>query len=361
MSAPRIALVVLFFPRPPGADELLPSGLRTPLLCTGYASCSRQGLLARGATRPHKGTSYWNMYTGTKLHELRRVPARHDQRACPTSAPSPASGTPATGAPRWRRSPTLRPVVGSVAWWGRTGQPRRVCREGRVVDRGLGVGVQLERRLRLAQESRSPGRAGPTGSSTSRTSVCSRTPRRPTPAAPPPSASVADTLRSASGTVDGQQVRLPVEPPTARTSPARRPNPYTDGRRRGAGTSRSTVTASRQRLPGLGGTASSAAAEVDPGTQSNPGHAVGRPGRGARLTKPLTASPGAWAPTPSSFSYQWTVDGAAVGGATSATFVPSGRPTPGFAVKVSVTGSRWRATPPARSTSPAVTVYAGRP
>ena len=75
-----------------------------------------------------------------------------------------------------------------------------------------------------------------------------------------------------------------------------------------------------------------------------------------KVASKLTAVPGAWAPTPVAFKYQWYVDGAAISGATASTYsLPSAQL--GKSITVKVTGSKTGYTSVAK-TSAAVVVAA---
>ncbi|GAB4004158.1 hypothetical protein [Nocardioides ultimimeridianus] len=72
----------------------------------------------------------------------------------------------------------------------------------------------------------------------------------------------------------------------------------------------------------------------------------------------LTANPGAWSPTPS-FSYQWSVDGTPVPGATAATYAP-GSADLGKAVTVAVTGALSGYVTTTKASAPTAAVTTGQ-
>jgi hypothetical protein len=102
-------------------------------------------------------------------------------------------------------------------------------------------------------------------------------------------------------------------------------------------------------------TAASATDPTPPVNQTAPA-VTGTPRVGATLT----ASPGGWVPTPSSYTYAWLRDGVPVSGANAATYVPSGTDLGHrLVVAVTATGSGGTSATPAVS-APTAPVAVGR-
>ena len=81
---------------------------------------------------------------------------------------------------------------------------------------------------------------------------------------------------------------------------------------------------------------------------------IGTPKVGATLT----ANPGAWAPSPVTFAYQWFRSGTAISGATASTYVPTGTDY-GKTMSVRVTGSKAGYTTVAKTSAASAPVAAG--
>jgi surface antigen len=344
VSRSRFALAVLFF-----AALLVPTApahAAYTMLCTGYASCTDKGYSSSGYSA-HKGTSYWNMYTGTNCtnYVAYRLVTTNGM---PNKRPKAGVGNAQDWGTAMASVTDSRPSVGSVAWWGRTG--RHVAYVEKVVS-STEVWVS-ESNWSGAFDWRKITKSGsgwPDGFIHFSDQVLKNT-ARPTLGGTP---TVGEALSPSVGkwtvmgnkyvyqwTADGKAI-------AGATAKSYTPTPAVVGKDLAL-----KVTASRSGWDS--GTASSTASEVQPGTV-----APGTPSvsGSARVDEPLTASPGVWSPTPTTFSYQWSVAGTPVAGATSTTFVP--RPADaGRAVNVSVTGVRTGYVP-AASTSPAVTISAG--
>ncbi|AZZ56831.1 fibronectin type III domain-containing protein [Rathayibacter iranicus] len=78
----------------------------------------------------------------------------------------------------------------------------------------------------------------------------------------------------------------------------------------------------------------------------------------ARVGSALSAVPGAWGPSPVTFSYQWKANGTALSGATSSTYRPTGA-TLGKRITVTVTGSKSGYTDASTSSATTSAVVAG--
>jgi len=77
----------------------------------------------------------------------------------------------------------------------------------------------------------------------------------------------------------------------------------------------------------------------------------------AKVGAKVTAAPGSWSATPSSYTYQWKADGKAIAGATASTYVlPAGRLGKKLSVTVTAVKSGWKS---GSATSAAVTVAKG--
>ena len=117
MSHSRIALVVLFF-----AALLVPATpaqASSTVLCTGYTSCSDHGYSHSGYAT-NKGTSYWNMYTGTNCTNYAAY-RLITTNGLPDKRPAPGVGNARDWGTAMASVTDSTPVVGAIAWWGKTG------------------------------------------------------------------------------------------------------------------------------------------------------------------------------------------------------------------------------------------------
>ncbi len=117
MSRSRIALVVLFFAT--ALVPLSPAHAAYTVVCTGYASCEGKGY-SHGGYESHRGTSYWNMYTGTNCtnYVAYRLVTTNGM---PNKRPKAGVGNARDWGTTMSSITDSTPTIGSVAWWGRTG------------------------------------------------------------------------------------------------------------------------------------------------------------------------------------------------------------------------------------------------
>ncbi|WP_157439360.1 CHAP domain-containing protein [Aeromicrobium sp. Root344] len=117
MSRSRVLMVVLFC-----AALLVPISAAQAsysLICTGYTSCADKGYSHSGYAT-HKSTSYWRMYTGTNCtnYVAYRLVTTNGM---PNERPRSGVGNAEDWGFAMASITDSTPVVGSVAWWGRTG------------------------------------------------------------------------------------------------------------------------------------------------------------------------------------------------------------------------------------------------
>ncbi|MFI5426460.1 CHAP domain-containing protein [Aeromicrobium sp. UC242_57] len=117
MSRSPIALAVLLF-----AALLVPASpaqAAYSVLCTGYSSCEGKGY-SHGGYESHKGTSDWNMYTGTNCtnYVAYRLVTTNGM---PNKRPKAGVGNARDWGTTMSSVTDNVPTVGSVAWWGKTG------------------------------------------------------------------------------------------------------------------------------------------------------------------------------------------------------------------------------------------------
>jgi surface antigen len=326
VSRTRVALLVLFF-----AAFLVPS---TPaqatysVLCTGYSTCSDKGFSHSGYSS-HKGTSYWNMYTGTNCtnYVAYRLVTTN---GLPNKRPKPGVGNARDWGTAMASVTNSTPTVGSVAWWGKTGNhvayvEKVVSSTEILVSESNWSGAFDWRRITKS------GSGWPDGFiHFSDLSIANKT--KPSINGTP---TVGVALKASGGVWEPKG------------------NDYqyqwlADGKAVSGATSKTftptaslatkdltvKVTAKRQSYPTA--TATSAAKEVERGTikPTSPPSVAGTP----QVDEPLTAAPGVWSPAATT-TYQWLVDGTAVDGATSATFRP-GPETAGKSVAVRVRANK---------------------
>lgn len=117
MSRSPFALVVLLF-----AALLVPTSpaqAAYTVLCSGYTTCEGKGY-PHGGYASHKGTSYWNMYTGTNCtnYVAYRLVTTNGM---PNKRPKAGVGNARAWGTAMASVTDSVPTVGSVAWWGKTG------------------------------------------------------------------------------------------------------------------------------------------------------------------------------------------------------------------------------------------------
>jgi surface antigen len=319
------------------------------VLCTGYASCASRGYSSSGYDS-HKSTSYWRMYTGTNCtnYVAYRLVSTNGM---PNVRPKAGVGNARDWGTAMSSVTNSTPTVGSVAWWGRTGNHvayiEKVVSASEIwVSESNWSGAFDWRKITKSGSGWPDGfihfadRASSKLTNTSKPTLGS-TPTVGVPLTP----SVGKwTVMGNSYQFQWQADGVAISGATAKSFT---PTPAVVGQDLVL-----QVTASRPSYSA--GTASSAAAEVQPGTL-----APGKPAvKGAgRVGEPLTVSPGSWTPAPARYDYQWLVDGTPVANATSSTFTPR-RGDVGRAVTVRVEGALagYRTT---GTTAPAVTVSPG--
>ena|GEM_PF-412308 len=104
--------------------------------------------------------------------------------------------------------------------------------------------------------------------------------------------------------------------------------------------------------------AAATSAGVGPVTNGTLTSAVPTVAGTAQVGQSLTANPGDWGPQPVQLTYQWSVDGAPVGGATGSMFTPDAT-TAGKTVTVTVTGVRDGYDTASRASNPTTAVIRG--
>ena len=118
MLRSRVALIVLVLA---GAlvTPFAPAQASSTLLCSGYSSCSSKGYSNHGYST-HKSTSYWRMYAGTNCtnYVAYRLVSTNGM---PNTRPHSGDGNAEDWGTTESKITDKKPVVGSVAWWGRTG------------------------------------------------------------------------------------------------------------------------------------------------------------------------------------------------------------------------------------------------
>lgn len=310
MSRTRIAFVVLLF-----AALLVPAApaqAASTVVCTGYSSCDSQGYPHAGYASA-KNTSYWNMYTGTNCtnyvaYRLVTTNGMANKR--------PASGV--GNARDWGTAMSSvtnsTPVVGAVAWWGKTGNHvayiERVVSSSEIwVSESNWSGAFDWRKVTKS------GGGWPDG-------IIHFADR-----------SMANkTVPAISGTV---RVGGAVTASTGTWSPAAEGYSFqwrADGVAIAGATGKDFTPAAAEQGKALTVAVTAARTSYPASTAVSPAVTVA-PGALTPTVSPtisgtlrfggtLTASSGTWSPTVTSFTYQWIVDGADVTGATATTFKP---------------------------------------
>ncbi|AXT84015.1 hypothetical protein C6I20_01605 [Aeromicrobium sp. A1-2] len=316
------------------------------VLCSGYTSCADKGYSNAGYST-HKSTSYWRMYTGTNCTNY--VAYRLVSNGMPNVRPKSGVGNAQDWGFAMASITDSTPAVGSVAWWGRTGHHvayvEKIVSPTEIwVSESNWSGAFDWRKITKS------GSGWPDGFIHFSDRVLENTTRPTIRSTPQVGVALAPSVGkwtvmgnsyAYQWTADGTSI-------SGATTKSYTPTPSVAGKALSL-----QVTASR---PGYSpGTATSASEEVEPG-ELTPG--VPTVDGTGRVDEPLIARPGTWTPTPSTYSYQWSVAGSPVSGAASPTFTP--RPEDnGRAVTVAMTSALagYRST---AATSPApVTVLPG--
>ena len=310
MSRTRIALVVLFFAAL--LVPVAPAQAASTVLCTGYSSCESKGYPHAGYASA-KGTSYWNMYTGTNCtnYVAYRLVTTNGM---PNKRPKSGVGNARDWGTAMASDTDSTPTVGAVAWWGKTGNHvayiERVVSSSEIwVSESNWSGAFDWRKITKS------GGGWPDGF----IHFADKAIVNKTVPAISGTVRVGGPLKASGGTWSPTgntytyQWRADGVPIAGATAKEFTP----DAAQLGKGLS-VAVTATR---PGYSSTtAASAATTVAPGGLT----ATTLPSVGGTLRYggTLTASPGAWSPAATRFTYQWVLDGADVTGATAATFKP---------------------------------------
>lgn len=290
------------------------------VLCTGYSSCTGKGYSHSGY-ESHKGTSYWNMYTGTNCtnYVAYRLVTTN---GLPNKRPKSGVGNARDWGTAMASVTDSTPAVGSVAWWGRTGNhvayvEKVVSSTEILVSESNWSGSFDWRRITKS------GNGWPDGF------IHFSDPKivNETKPAILGSVRVGTTLKASGGV----------------WSPKGNTYSYqwlANGKAISGATEKTftpaysqlekdlTVSVTATRPSYTTAKAVSSAKAVAPGTFDN-AQAPSISGT-PRVDAPLTASAGSWTPTASAYTYQWLADGTAIDGATGSTFVPAaelvGRP-----------------------------------
>ena len=299
------------------------------VLCTGYTSCSSKGYSHAGYSSAQH-TSYWRMYTGTNCTNYvayRLVKTN----GMPNERPRSGVGNARDWGTTMSSITDATPNVGSVAWWGRTGNHvayvEKVVSSSEIwVSESNWSGAFDWRRITKS------GSGWPDG-------FIHFADRQIINTAKPEirgTVKVGSTLTAAGSvwtpkgntyTYSWKSSGAPIAGASAKTftpTPAQLGKPLSV-----------SIRATRPSYPSL--TATSAAVKVAPGTMqaTTPPRITGT----AQVDHTLTASSGAWSPSGSSYAYQWSVGGTAVPGAVTPTFV-LGPEAVGKQVTVKVTAAR---------------------
>ncbi|MRK00606.1 hypothetical protein GEV27_03640 [Aeromicrobium sp. S22] len=323
------------------------------VLCTGYSSCTTKGY-PHGGYESHKGTSYWNMYTGTNCtnYVAYRLVTTNKM---PNKRPKSGVGNARDWGTTMSSITDSKPVVGSVAWWGKTGNhvayvEKVVSSTEIYVSESNWSGSFDWRRITKS------GSGWPDGFIHFADPVTTAPPivneSKPAILSEP---QVGETLKASGGVwspkgntyayqwlADGKAI----SGATAKT--------FTPSYSQLAKDLTVSVTATR---PGYTtAKAVSPARDVVPGTfTSNSAPVVtGVP----RVDSELVASTGGWSPAASAYTYQWLADDTAIAGATSSTFVP-GPAQAGRAITVRVRAAKGGYTAATSTSAPTVAVGPG--
>lgn len=346
MSRSRIALLVLLL-----ASFLVPSTpaqAASTVLCTGYTSCNDKGYPHAGYASA-KDTSYWNMYTGTNCtnYVAYRMVAT---LGLPNKRPAAGVGNARDWGTAMASVTNSTPTIGSVAWWGKTGNHVAYVEKVVSADEFWVSESNWSGAFDWRKVTRSGG-GWPDGF------IHFTTPTLVNSAKPgiSGSAQVTGTVRATDGTwspagntyayqwlLDGAPVSGATTSSFKLTSPM-------------AGKSLSVqVSASRSGYPTTRATSDSVA--VAPGTLAMTSRPTvsGTPQVGSRLT----ASNGSWSRTDLAYTFQWFAGAAPISGATGSTYVV-GASDVGQPISVAVTAGRSGFTSATAGTSPSAKVIPG--
>jgi surface antigen len=345
VSQSRIALAVLFFAAL--LVPTVPAHAASTVLCTTYSGCSAKGYSHAGYASA-KGTSYWNMYTGTNCtnyvaYRLITTNGLSAQR------PNSRVGNARDWGTAMASVTDSTPAVGAVAWWGKTGN--HVAYIEKVVSSNE-IWVS-ESNWSGAFDWRKITRSG-SGWPDGIIHFSKPAPATSNQPAIVGSPTVGATLTASVGTwspapssfayqwmVDG----APVSGATAKTYT---PTPFTAGRSL-------TVQVSGQRAGAPTVRTTSLPVVVAPGTLTS--SARPRLSGTARIGQRLTATAGTWSRKDVAIAYQWFSGAGSIPGATGASYVAQAGDV-GKALTVRVTATR-AGYSPATSTSTASAVVAG--
>jgi surface antigen len=312
-----------------------PASASSTLLCTGYARCAKAGM-GNGGYKAVSGTMWWRMYSGHNCTNY--VAYRMVHSGLPNVRPWSGGGNATYWGGSNPRITNSVPAVGSVAWWradtGPGGSSGHVAYVERVVSAdqiivsqdSWGGDFSWARIIR-------GGGSWPSGfihfndvplTNTSKPivsglpkvgAVLSASPGRWTPSR----ATYAYQWRAngvAIADATGSTLTLRL------AQKGKRISVRTTATELGYPTTSAVSAATTAVLPG----------EITNNVQPTvSGDAV--------VDSTLTASPGAWTPTPSAFAYHWSADGTPIAGATAATLTP-GADLVGKVISVTVTASK---------------------
>lgn len=344
MSRTRIALLVLLF-----ASFLVPTApaqAASTVICSGYTTCSGKGYSHAGYASA-KGTSYWNMYTGTNCtnYVAYRMVAT---LGLPNKRPAAGVGNARDWGKAMASVTDSTPTIGSVAWWGKTGNHvayvEKVVSSNEIwVSESNWSGAFDWRKITRSGGSWPDGFihfTKPALLNTTKPAVTGTAMVTSTVKASVGSWSPSGNTYAYQWLLDGAPVGGATSTSFKATSPMR-------------GKALSVqVTASRSGYPTA--TVTSNPVVVAPGTltASSPPRISGTP----QVDSRLTTSPGAWSRSDMSLTYQWFVGGSPVSGATESTYVARaadvGRP-----ITTVVTANRYgflTATSTSSATSPVI-------
>ncbi|RYJ06814.1 MAG: CHAP domain-containing protein, partial [Actinomycetales bacterium] len=280
-------------------------------MCTSYSSCRGAGYSDYGYQK-NQGTMYWRMYTGTNCtnYVAYRLVTTNGM---PNTRPKSGVGNARDWGKAMSSITDSTPVVGSVAWWGRTGNHvayvEKVVSSSEIIVSESNYGRAFDWR-RITKGSGWPDGfihfADPTLTNTAKPALSG-------------SKRVGATLTASSGSwkpaasgtsyqwlLDGKAIK-------GATSASYKPLAAQIGHQLSA-----KITAIRSSYSKA--TATSTYVTVTKGlfAAAQQPKVVGT----AQVDVPLTASAGTWTPAPTTTTYQWLADGVPVAGATSSTFTP---------------------------------------
>lgn len=351
MSRTRIALVVLFF-----AALLVPvspAQAASTVLCTGYSSCEAAGY-PHGGYASAKGTSYWNMYTGTNCtnYVAHRLVTTN---GLPNKRPAPGVGNARDWGTAMKSVTDSTPAVGAVAWWGKTGNHvayiERVVSSSEIwVSESNWSGAFDWRKITKSGSGWPDGiihfadQPGPGGlTATTLPSISGTLRFGGTLTASPGTWSPTVTSFKYQWILDGVDV-------AGATATTFKPRAGDVGK----------AVSLRIRAAKTGYTAVFATSTPSAKLAPAPVKVTAKPAITGtpRVGQRLSASNGTWSRTELAFAHQWLVDGVPVGGATSTTFIPRSADL-GRTVSVDVTARRTGYATTTTRTTTAATVGRG--